>query len=203
MIGIRSPYHSLTGCECKRLCLHQQSDPTAKRYCHHNHIGQGEGYALAVEFQLLEELLIARIGAKLVIARIDAQVEYIMVRFVDGFLEPLEGGIAVASRSVIGRNEGWRNVLSFGLLDLAGRSEAEESLWASALPELESLAHPLSPGAIGGGIGPGLPLFLRCFGIAGLIKRPGHQVVLVRVRRIEVKGVSVLTNGVVIAVRIT
>lgn len=69
--------------------------------------------ALAVEFQLLEELLIARIGAKLVIHRIDAQVEYVIVRFVDGFLEPLEGGIAIASRSVIARNEGWRNVTQF------------------------------------------------------------------------------------------
>jgi len=45
------------------------------------------------------------------------------------------------------------------MLDLAGRPEAEESLRASALPELESLAHLLSFGAIGGGIGPGLPLF--------------------------------------------
>src|SRR5258708_38565072 len=98
---------------------------------------------------MLEELLIARIGAKLVITRIDAQVEYIIVRFVDGLLEPLEGGIAIASRSVIARNEGWRNVLSFGLLDFVGRPEADESLCASALPELEGLAHPLSPGAIG------------------------------------------------------
>jgi len=42
-----------------------------------------------------------------------------------------------------------------------------------------------------------------CFGIAGLVKGPSHQVVLVDVCGIEIKSVSVLTNGVVIAVRNT
>jgi hypothetical protein len=80
-------------------------------------------------------LLIARIGVEFVKARVDAQVEYIIVRFVDGFLEPLEGGIAIASGSETARNEGWRNVFGFGPFDSTGRQEAEVSVWASALPE--------------------------------------------------------------------